>query len=102
MWSEVDCAAVALAGSEVAHWGWRAAALRQLPRHGQVPKLAMTANAYDEDREACLAAGMNDFNTKPMAPRRAPSWLLWRERPRKHLPKVAPQGETRVCSSLCD
>ena len=42
--------------------------IRQLPKGGKVPIIAMTANAFTEDKQRCLDAGMNDFVTKPVAP----------------------------------
>jgi signal transduction histidine kinase/ActR/RegA family two-component response regulator len=40
--------------------------IRALPGRQRIPILAMTANAFAEDREQCLMAGMDDFITKPM------------------------------------
>ncbi len=42
--------------------------IRALPGWHDRPILALTANAFTEDREACFAAGMNDFIAKPLNP----------------------------------
>jgi PAS domain S-box-containing protein len=50
--------------------------IRQIPGYRNIPIIAMTANAFAEDKALCFEAGMNDFLTKPFAPDHLYSTLL--------------------------
>lgn len=50
--------------------------IRTLPGYADTPIIAMTANAFTEDRTKCLLAGMNDFICKPVEPQAFFSILL--------------------------
>jgi two-component system sensor histidine kinase/response regulator len=67
--------------------------IRKLPGFGALPIVAMTANAMQRDRERCLAAGMNDFVTKPVDPDELCAVLVKWIRPRAASPRPAPSAE---------
>ncbi|HOT76960.1 MAG TPA: response regulator, partial [Candidatus Wallbacteria bacterium] len=55
---------------------------------GSVPIIALTAGALKEEKEKCLAAGMNDFLTKPINP----------EQLRRVLEKYLAAGSENICA----
>jgi len=66
------------------------AEIRKQPRFARLPIIAMTANAMSDDRDICVAAGMNDHMAKPIDPEKLFGTLLrW----------IPPRGQTVIPGS---
>ncbi len=75
--------------------------IRRLPQYQDVPILAMTANAFGEDRRRCLDAGMNDHVSKPVDPEALFTALMtWLPKPQSAmLPSEKTATSTAVAPS---
>jgi len=72
--------------------------LRKLPQFTELPIVAMTANAMEQDKEKCVAAGMNDHIAKPIEPDDMFRTLLKWIKPRETAQPAATAGSGKKAS----
>lgn len=72
--------------------------IRELPQGRNLPIVAMTAAVLAEDRQQCLAAGMNDFIPKPVNPAELVRVLnaYTQTAPARSLPTAAPKVDRTI------
>ena len=77
--------------------------LRAMAGHARTPILAMTANAFGDDRQACLNAGMDVYLAKPVDPAllydMVGRWLSDRRAGAAHLSKARSAGLTAITTA---
>jgi two-component system, sensor histidine kinase and response regulator len=70
--------------------------IRKLPAFANLPIVAMTANAMEQDRRKCKDAGMNDFLVKPIDPQEMFAILLrWGRQLRASIEVAEPLQQQR-------
>jgi CheY-like chemotaxis protein/HPt (histidine-containing phosphotransfer) domain-containing protein len=74
--------------------------IRRLPGYEAVPIVALTANAFESDRQACLAVGMSDFLGKPVIPDSLQRTLRqWLTEPNVKSPIETPEVDQTLANS---
>jgi PAS domain S-box-containing protein len=78
--------------------------IRANPKLAATLVIAMTANAGREDQERCIEAGMDEFVTKPIAPKQLftmlSQWLSQRGARRAAPPAAPPAGQDDILAAL--
>ena len=76
--------------------------IREQARFADLPVIALTAGVTQEEREHCLANGMNDFVTKPIDPEKLISVLTQWIKPKQQLATEPTTDDVGVVESLAE
>ncbi|WP_415230295.1 transporter substrate-binding domain-containing protein [Psychromonas sp.] len=85
---------------------WESARVDLKPAYGSpvLPIIAMTAHAMEGDKERCLAAGMNDYVTKPIDTRKLfeilSSWIKPGERKKAEIKVASEKDDTQIPAEI--